>query len=171
MAKLLARVGGTPTEAPTESSPKNREAGPLLQKTFQKELEQRDEEFKTGPYVPRAAPERMEDLKALRDVANATARAAIDSSRRKKNSSAAIGWVIGSGVCVVVGGMFFKLSTSPMSANFLGAVICLGGCVYCIRKAMLLRNSAGKKVRREVPATEDWSVQDSSGTPLEDSNE
>lgn len=143
MAKLLARVGGTSTQPVTESNDsKPRGAEPLLKQTFQKELEEREEEFKVAAYVPRTAPERMEDLKALRDVANATARAAIDTSRRKKKSAESLVWVIGGIVALVIGGMLLKLSTSPFSANFVGTLICLGSCGYCIRRAIQTRGGA-----------------------------
>lgn len=155
MTKLLARVGGTPTQASTENAEaKPRVAEPLLKQTFQKELEERQEEFKVGTYVPRTAPERMEDLKALRDVANATAKAAIDTSRQKKNSAEALAWVIGSVVSLVIGGMLLKLSTSPFSANFLGTLICLGGCAYSIRRAIQIRGQAKPSRRPTAPAPE-----------------
>ncbi|HRE99863.1 MAG TPA: hypothetical protein PLI18_05040 [Pirellulaceae bacterium] len=156
MAKLLARVSGGPetSSEPTKESGSSGAAGSketesLLRSTFASELKARDEEFRSVDYVPRLAPEKIEDLKTLRDVANAHSAVAIDTSNRKRNASSSLLWVGGSVIGVVLGGLLLKTSTSPLSMSFFLSIASFGGTIFSIRQVMSLRK--GNSMRRLEP--------------------
>ncbi len=155
MAKLLARVSGGPETSPEPTKESSsgtsgaKETESLLRSTFASELKARDEEFRSVDYVPRLAPEKVEDLKTLRDVANAHSAVAIDTSNRKRNASSSLLWVGGSVIGVVLGGLLLKTSTSPLSMSFFLSIASFGGTIFSIRQVMSLRK--GNSMRRLEP--------------------
>jgi len=129
MAESRPAPTPTPLPEPAESSPPHQQEAnePIL-------LEHE--------YRPRkSAPELSSDLRAMRNLANHTAQAAIDQHVRKRWSKAATGKLCVGVVGVVSGATLMTWSQSYQSLAFLGSAAgFLIGTFWCLQAAMLGRH-------------------------------
>lgn len=122
-----------PPVAPLNNSGVDQDLGvhSLLEQTFEKEISDREAQFKVGEFTPKhKAPENPSELGAMREVANASARMAIEVSKKKRNtvkSQLNLIGCAGSGVGAIVS---FALSQSVTDLSVLGLLGSLGGCGY-----------------------------------------
>lgn len=89
----------------------------LLEQTFEEEIRERQEMLKPSEFKPKAsAPERQSNLKAMRELANQTAKSALAvSSQKKKFEQQSSVVLIATGICFFLG---------AISAMFITQAIC-----------------------------------------------
>ena len=132
MSDLLSRLRGDREDEPetetTDDKVNSRneariETEKLLKNAFRSELSEREKELAPVEYVKREAPEKPQSLKTLRDVANSTARSALDTSRRRKQTLPVVGALAGSIGSLVLGSYLLFTGVSTLG----GATLLLVG--------------------------------------------
>jgi hypothetical protein len=95
-----------------------------------------------GEYLPRSlAPERMSNMAAMRELANMTARMAIDKSTRQRMGSAAIGKLAIAGVGLIGGVALVVLQPGNSTALSVGATMFFVVAAFWILQAgMIAKN-------------------------------
>lgn len=139
MRKLLARMRGVPEEevsmpetpvAPTPSAPAAT-ATPAgkLQTPAETTMpaatgaEEGEEPFDMDNYVPRvAAPEQVQNLAAMRELANSSARTAIHKSTRQRHLSGIVFKIIIAGVGFTVGGVLVAINGLNVNVGLIATV-------------------------------------------------
>ncbi|EAQ81021.1 FHA domain-containing protein [Blastopirellula marina] len=121
MSSLMNRVRGREGTS-TNPSPSQQAAAPKPPEPPQPEKDQTP--FNPGEFVPsRKAPEQTSDLRALRDLANQSARSAIDSHTVKRWNNMYVTKVIVSFVALTTAICLLVETKSFVSLQFLGAAI------------------------------------------------
>ena len=146
---------------PAEKSPAATER--VLKSAFKTELANRQRELGSVEYIHRAAPEKMENLQTFRDVANTTARHAIDRSRRKKNDLPVL-YLAGGGAASAAAGIGLLATATSVMGGYglvgLGLALIAGGGGY-----RLFSGRVGKSMdengEKEAPEVENSTAKSS----------
>lgn len=126
--EYMKRLLGNEDEPETENQanePGKSEKQSLLEKTFEKEIKARQEMLKPSEFVPKtSAPEKSSNLKAMRELANQSARSAIEtSSRKKKSEKQSMLVLIFSGICFFIGASLVMIAKSAFDLPAMGSVL------------------------------------------------
>ena len=115
MQRLLGNSEVKQDETTSSESP---DAPSLLEQTFEEEIRERQEMLKPSEFVPKAsAPERQSNLRAMRELANQSAKSALEvSSQKRKFEQQSTLVLIGTGICFFLG---------AISAMFITEVVCI----------------------------------------------
>lgn len=115
MQRLLGNSGSKEEEEAEAAEKKGTPS--LLEQTFEEEIRERQEMLKPSEFKPKAsAPERQSNLKAMRELANQTAKSALEvSSQKKKFEQQSSVVLIATGICFFLG---------AISAMFITQAIC-----------------------------------------------
>ena len=170
--EYMKRLLGSDEEVASEAAPADvEEAKPqapsLLEKTFEREIKERQEMLKPSEFIPKtSAPEKSSNLQAMRDLANQSARSAIETSTRKRKfeqQSTLI--LVLAGICFFVGASLAMLSASPISLTGMGSVLFFSltgiGAWYYFD----LKNSQSKSPNVDEKKAESPQTVDAANTP------
>ncbi|MEE2641303.1 MAG: hypothetical protein VX768_11805 [Planctomycetota bacterium] len=121
MKKLLGN--GQQDELPEQESEEKEEAT-LLEKSFEKEVMERQQLLKPDEFLPKtSAPEKSSNMKAMRELANQSARSAIEtSSRKRKFEQQSTLILILSGICFFAGASLAMVSEFALDLVSLGSI-------------------------------------------------
>jgi hypothetical protein len=121
MKKLLGN--GQQDELPEQESEEKEEAT-LLEKSFEKEVMERQQLLKPDEFLPKtSAPEKSSNMKAMRELANQSARSAIEtSSRKRKFEQQSTLILILSGICFFAGASLAMVSEFALDLASLGSI-------------------------------------------------
>ena len=158
MSQLLQRVGGQsgpPVEAPAAPAPIAKRAEPKAQPKVAAEV---PTPANPSEFVPRTRPAPM-DLGALRDVANRTARSAIERHTSRVWLQAAITkWFMAAIAMISLGGLVYWSGRNLTLARVGLVIACLGAVVWFAQAAWLtlrsIRALLAEKRRRRVSRPE-----------------
>ena len=170
MARLLKRVRGESEPAPLPpANPEPAEMPPappemaaipeVEQKTMDAPVAAAPVEFQPRH---RATEKWADNMEAMRELANQSARTAIKTSDQRRNSSEARDKFLVAGVAAVIGTMLLCLSQSLFSITVLGALCTFGVGGYWIYQAYTIRKevaSAGEgEPQQTTQGTQDAAV-------------
>jgi hypothetical protein len=155
MTQLLHRVGSRPSAGTIVPLPRHIEANvrPARPELAQPEPDDlslaETRPFEPGEFMPRTvAPEAGSNLQVLRDVANTSARSAIDQhTRRGMERSATILWFVGI-VALMVGGTLAAWSESLFTVPAFAALAAFLVSAFCMLRGVTLAASAKLAVGR-----------------------
>ena len=164
MARLLQRVrgsdedpasisAGTPAKEPAATISPNTADKSAEEAADNSENETQDPDEPAAEYTPRKqAPELSSNMDALRELANESARAAIDSSVRRRSGATAAGRFVVAIVAAVIGCALLYLRSSLHESTIYGAVLILFvAVVYGVQGIVLKRRTNGsRKPKRDV---------------------
>ena len=162
MTQLMARVGGGDYQAPAPSSPDGGDASPaiMLDSNVKDEPKPKANAAPLDPseFVPRAvAPEASSNLRALRAVANTSARSAIDRHQRRSfDNKAYICWFIAIASAIVCFSMAFfakNLISLPTLVSMVSLLISFFATINALAfsaKAKIGARSTQKKLAANI---------------------
>ena len=167
MAKMMMRIRGVqgsatqasqaPPPAPVKKEKSSAEMKPS-ESAEQIEMEAKSKEpQKPFEMAPRKAPvELTSNLAAMRELANVSAREAIDLSVRNRWSQAAFGKLSVAGVALLAAGILFYWTRDPMTVSFLGGgVASLIAVFWALQGAVILKGVRKAKERYGMPLSEE----------------
>ena len=123
MQRLLGNSGSKEEEEAEAAEKKGTPS--LLEQTFEEEIRERQEMLKPSEFKPKAsAPERQSNLKAMRELANQTAKSALEvSSQKKKFEQQSSVVLIATGICFFLGAISAMFITQAFCFPTLFSVI------------------------------------------------
>ena len=155
MTQLLKRVGSGPGMLPAPAPPTPKQIREAKAKAAaETQLARRKEETKPlepGEFIPRAvAPEAQSNLMALRDVANTSARNAIDKHQRRSFEQSGMIFSFIGIVSLMVSGTMAVWAKGVFTVPAFAALVAFLVSAFCLMRGMSLTAKARSKVADEA---------------------
>lgn len=130
VARLLKRVGGN-----TASSSSQTEEEPPAKK---QESRRDDQTGEVRPRPRRSAPEQQTDIDAMRDLANMSARLAIETNHKSRLATKTIGKLLVAALSLTMGLLILNISYGKSNVGMFGALIGIIAAMLWLVQAMLI---------------------------------